>query len=1197
METYNYESDRLYDEFYNDYRDKVIYRCYLQPSYEAKYSFNYNPTDEITIESQKEVGGAKYHDAVIEQTSSRIDNYRKTLIIDKVLKLSNNNVKTSTLQTIIGSVLETEAAGLVESDKQAIKKSVESILKHREIASSSPLNYYNVCLNREDVLEQATKHTLNQEKDKKSKISKTKTSTTEGSTKKTSKKKIGNLLINKANLAQKNSRFSYLRKMRPSVQIDLKEAGECFLEGKEALKTKTNKMVQLNVGKEIEKTNENNGLVEKNLGQKKEQERFSKIMKQKKILNSDKTALCEKNLSEVLFDYSNSCYEQGFSKLDKEHKTVGGKPPQERTEQNYKLNSSIKLSGLSKTGKGIRQATRSSSLSSTIGGGGSIFQPTKVDKKSRELNIVRTLFLGKFLADSLKIKRQRMVNKRFKIVDKEKIFKLNKLRKNLKIEKQEVVESMQKSGLMFGDMEYLRKMDNGLFKETINGHTSKAAGLTSPLPIKQVVAGIKKIRYSKNKKIKKGGYSITLHGNTLLKNRVTRKIVLENQKSVNGLFNLLNTRGNFELKRDRKELFAKKNLGLTTAKLNEVLVPSEKKLAQSNISDINFEQEIFTKDSLEKIHFEEDNMLELIYQDRLIHKESDYRKQGIVQEIEWHESLPVARNPKEGVSEKDVELKLTGSRFLKRESNNGVEKTHKLNSKKDSVYIDKKHKHNSELKENCLDSTLFKSLDLEGESFIGKKYKDNMYEFDFEISEKKSLDGAVEDEDFANKIHGKNLGIEWDFFISTKVSKDSYSNEEAFMEKKKNYNLKKEGEEFLGKIGKNKTFIEGQECLGGDDLKNTLIEQGEAVANSSNGEINVVKEFFGEKSIGPTISIEEQQQLANQKLKAKIVSPKLVKGSKNKIQIVEEFGSKLHGRLWFMKAIGPVDLLEINWVDVYPLKRNMYPNSVETRYDYVFSMYNHLEENTRVRIRIHAADTSLLYEKRIVNLAEDMLFDEEDWLQIEFTKDLIEIRFDREDIDYVVVEHYELPSKSGALLTIGTNKKKFLDEKHPFTGLGLDIDNLEMEVSIPIMVDFINIMIMFWSKFADAFACFNAGQAIKRYLGIIYEWITLDTSMEAESIDHYHRAYAWVRWNAEMLYEKHKTRMDFCGNAIIEDLIFELIDYMKKHHVDLMPLWHSIDIMDMQRGIFREVEFDIPLVLDKIKGVRKRIIDNKEDEY
>ena len=61
--------------------------------------------------------------------------------------------------------------------------------------------------------------------------------------------------------------------------------------------------------------------------------------------------------------------------------------------------------------------------------------------------------------------------------------------------------------------------------------------------------------------------------------------------------------------------------------------------------------------------------------------------------------------------------------------------------------------------------------------------------------------------------------------------------------------------------------------------------------------------------------------------------------------------------------------------------------------------------------------------------------------------------------------------------------------------------------------------------------------------------------------------------------------------------MFEMIDYMDMHHFDNMPEWDDIERMDEQRNnLFQDVHLDIPIVVDKFKGIRKRVA-NKNKRY
>lgn len=168
--------------------------------------------------------------------------------------------------------------------------------------------------------------------------------------------------------------------------------------------------------------------------------------------------------------------------------------------------------------------------------------------------------------------------------------------------------------------------------------------------------------------------------------------------------------------------------------------------------------------------------------------------------------------------------------------------------------------------------------------------------------------------------------------------------------------------------------------------------------------------------------------------------------------------------------------------------------------------------------------------------------------------------------------------------------------KHPMP-FGEDLGDEEMELSIEIMIDVINIMILIWSRMFYNFSGYTGSQAVIRFTKLLYDWLMLETSIEEmekkESKEHYFRVYNWIRWEAEKVAIKARDDMSLSGNMYIDEWIFELIYYMENHHFDTMPIFDVIQKMDEFRALLPsdDPQGDIHFVLDKVKGMRHKIIE------
>lgn len=173
------------------------------------------------------------------------------------------------------------------------------------------------------------------------------------------------------------------------------------------------------------------------------------------------------------------------------------------------------------------------------------------------------------------------------------------------------------------------------------------------------------------------------------------------------------------------------------------------------------------------------------------------------------------------------------------------------------------------------------------------------------------------------------------------------------------------------------------------------------------------------------------------------------------------------------------------------------------------------------------------------------------------------------------------------------------DHPMPF---GQNLGDEEMALSIEIMIDVINIMILIWSRMFYNFSGYTGSQAVIRFTKLLYDWLMLETSIEEmekkDSKEHYFRAYRWIRWEAEKVAIKARDDMRLSGNMYIDEWIFELIYYMENHHFDTMPIFDVIGKMDEFRALLRtdDPQGDIDFILDKVKGMRHKIIECKANK-
>lgn len=168
-------------------------------------------------------------------------------------------------------------------------------------------------------------------------------------------------------------------------------------------------------------------------------------------------------------------------------------------------------------------------------------------------------------------------------------------------------------------------------------------------------------------------------------------------------------------------------------------------------------------------------------------------------------------------------------------------------------------------------------------------------------------------------------------------------------------------------------------------------------------------------------------------------------------------------------------------------------------------------------------------------------------------------------------------------------------DRHPIpNGSELALD--EIGVSINILIDLVNIFIMMWFKFTPAFWGWTGTQAVIGIVDSIYQFLTLETSrdqqLQNDVKEQYDRAYKWLRWEGEKMSLLARHDMELRGNYYVGLMLEELIYYMVDHHFEVVPFFEDINKMDEWRNMFeRDVNRDIKFVLNKVKGIRHKLLE------
>ncbi|MBV4450619.1 hypothetical protein KM792_13285, partial [Clostridium tyrobutyricum] len=155
---------------------------------------------------------------------------------------------------------------------------------------------------------------------------------------------------------------------------------------------------------------------------------------------------------------------------------------------------------------------------------------------------------------------------------------------------------------------------------------------------------------------------------------------------------------------------------------------------------------------------------------------------------------------------------------------------------------------------------------------------------------------------------------------------------------------------------------------------------------------------------------------------------------------------------------------------------------------------------------------------------------------------------------------------------------------------GIDCNISNYSVSIEIMLDLVNILIMICHDNVQGWLCCSGKESMQFIMELLYDWYTLETSKPNSD---YYRAYRWIRWEAEKVYFLNLNT----GLQAIGVLIANLIAYLKNHHFNTVPLWRNPKAMDIERNFNRIAQNgDIIESLNKTKGRRYYYIDTQNIE-
>lgn len=168
-------------------------------------------------------------------------------------------------------------------------------------------------------------------------------------------------------------------------------------------------------------------------------------------------------------------------------------------------------------------------------------------------------------------------------------------------------------------------------------------------------------------------------------------------------------------------------------------------------------------------------------------------------------------------------------------------------------------------------------------------------------------------------------------------------------------------------------------------------------------------------------------------------------------------------------------------------------------------------------------------------------------------------------------------------------------------GRDLHYGTEEIALSVEIMLDMANILVMVFNHSASQLANCSGQEAIEFIMELLFDWLNLDSTIEEMdrkgSREHYLRVYRWFRWEAEKVWfiaDKDHTIYCVHGIKYAGMLVQNILEYLKNHHFNVVPLWRNVTYMDIERQFNRTAtNHDLMKELDKLKCQRHYFIETK----
>ncbi|QXN70275.1 hypothetical protein INTERNEXUS_235 [Bacillus phage vB_BspM_Internexus] len=179
-------------------------------------------------------------------------------------------------------------------------------------------------------------------------------------------------------------------------------------------------------------------------------------------------------------------------------------------------------------------------------------------------------------------------------------------------------------------------------------------------------------------------------------------------------------------------------------------------------------------------------------------------------------------------------------------------------------------------------------------------------------------------------------------------------------------------------------------------------------------------------------------------------------------------------------------------------------------------------------------------------------------------------------------------------------------KEHPIQAFK-DLGTNDIDVSIEILLELVNIVMHWWHHSYNELYRGLGDESIVGIMNVLHEWWNLESSQSQVNDDktnkEYERVFRWIRWEAEKVYfdfkKDYQNNLIYNGNHYMEILTKNLLEYVEFHHYMIVPLYKSLERMDIMRAIMDDdPQGDIMVELpNKNKGERDYVIDSEDNSY